>query len=111
MTSEIAVPDDSGVSAPSSFDSSLAAEQVAVNTMMRSITRSIVICLPLGIAFFIGLLALAVGDDLGWWTIIGLGSLLGVLGAVLFGMLGGVTVAAHALEDVDRGAAVDHDAH
>ena len=69
------------------------------------------ICLPLGIAFFIGLLALAVGDDLEWWTIIGLGSLLGVLGAVLFGMLGGVTVAAHALEDVDRGAAVDHDAH
>ena len=111
MTSEIAVPDDSAVPAPSSFDSSLAAEQVAVNTMMRSITRSIVICLPLGIAFFIGLLALAVGDDLEWWTIIGLGSLLGVLGAVLFGMLGGVTVAAHTLEDVDRGAAVDHDAH
>jgi uncharacterized membrane protein len=111
MTSEIAVPDDDAVPAPSSFDSSLAAEQVAVSTMMRSIARSIVICIPLGIAFFIGLLALAVGDDLEWWTIIGLGSLLGVLGAVLFGMLGGVTVAAHALEDVDRGAAVDHDAH
>lgn len=111
MTSEIAVPDDAAVPALSSFDSSLAAEQVAVDTMMRSIARSVVICIPLGIAFFIGLIALAVGDDLGWWAIIGLGVLLGVLAAVLFGMLGGVVVAAHALEDVDRGAGADHDAH
>lgn len=107
---EIAVPDDAAVPAVTSFDASLAAEQVAVNTMMRSIARSIAICVPVMIAFFIGLLALAVGDDLEWWTIIGLGSFLGILGAVLFGMLGGVTVAAHVFEDVDRGVGAG-DAH
>ena len=79
--------------------------------MMRSITRSIVICLPLGIAFFIGLLALAVGDDLEWWTIIGLGSLLGVLGAVLFGMLGGVTARGARVRRRRPRRRVDHDAH
>jgi hypothetical protein len=111
MSSEIAVPDDAGVPATTSFDASLAAEQVAVKALMRSIARSVAICVPLMIAFFIALLALAVGDDLEWWTILGLGSLLGLVGAALFGMLGGVTVAAHVFEDVDRGVVEPDAAH
>ena len=89
-----------------SFDASLAAERVAERTVMRSIVRSVAIALPLGIAFFVGLLFLTAGDDLNGWVIVGIGTLLGVLGAVLFGMLGGVTLAAHAFEEVDKGHAV-----
>ena len=90
---------------PSSFDASLAAERVAERTVMVSIVRTTAILVPLGIAFFIGLLALAVGDQLEWWVIIGIGTLLGLLAAVLFGMLGGVTMSAHAFEEVDKGGA------
>jgi hypothetical protein len=92
-------------SEPSAFDASLAAERVAERTVMRSIVRSIAIAVPIGIAFFVGLIALAVGEDLEWYTILGIGTLLGLVAAVLFGMLGGVTIAAHALEEVDKGTA------
>jgi len=91
--------------AESSFDSSLAAERGAERTVMRSIVRFIAIALPIGIAFFIGLIALAVGDDLEWWVILGIGTLLGVVAALLFGVLGGATLAAHAFEEVDKGTA------
>jgi hypothetical protein len=87
------------------FDTSLAAERGAERTVMRSIARSIALLVPLGVAFFIGLIALAVGDQLEWWVIIGIGTLLGIVAAVLFGMLGGVTMAAHAFEEVDKGGA------
>jgi len=87
----------------SSFDSSLAAERVAERTVMRSIVRCIAIALPIGIAFFIGLIALSVGDDLEWWVILGIGTLIGVVAAILFGVLGGATIAAHAFEEVDKG--------
>ncbi|MFI5046040.1 MAG: hypothetical protein ACHQIG_03170 [Acidimicrobiia bacterium] len=85
-----------------SFEASLAAERVAERAVMRSIVRSIAIALPIGIAFFIGLIGLAAGNDLGWWVVIGIGTLLGIVAAVLFGMLGGVTLAAHAFDEVDR---------
>ena len=89
-----------------SFEASLAAERVAERTVMRSIVRSIAIAVPIGIAFFIGLIALAVGDQLEWWVIVGIGTLVGLVAAVLFGMLGGVTLAAHAFEEVDKGEAL-----
>jgi hypothetical protein len=104
MSTEIATTAEVGVPALDSFDRSLAAERAAEKTVMRSVVRSVALGVPLGIAFFVGLLALAAGDQLEWWAIIGLGTLLGLVGAVLFGMLGGVTLAAHAFEDVDRGA-------
>ena len=72
----------------------LAAERVAERTVMRSIVRCVAIALPIGIAFFVGLIALAVGEDLEWYTIVGIGTLLGLVAAVLFGMLGGVALAA-----------------
>jgi hypothetical protein len=92
-------------SADDSFDSSLAAERGAERTVMRSIVRSIAILVPIGIAFFVGLIALAAGEDLEWYTILGIGTVLGLVAAVLFGMLGGVTMAAHAFEEVDKGTA------
>jgi hypothetical protein len=110
MTSEIATTAPGSLEpTTSSFEASLAAERAAELTMMRSVAKSIVIGLPIGIAFFIALLGLAVGDQLGWWTILGLGAGLGILAAVLFGMLGGVTLVAHVFEDVDRGGG--HEAH
>ena len=63
--------------------------------MMRSITKSIIIGIPIGVLFFMALLWLAVGDDTEWYVIVGLGVGLGVLAAVLFGMLAGVTLNAH----------------
>jgi hypothetical protein len=63
-----------------------------------------VIGVPVGIAFFIVLLTIAVAGETEWYVIVGLGAIMGVLAAVLFGMLGGVTLVAHALEDVDRGS-------
>jgi uncharacterized membrane protein len=89
--------------APDAFTRSLEAERGAERTVMRSIVRSVTIGVPIGIVFFVALLFLAVGDDLGAWVIIAVGVMLGLIAAVLFGMLGGVTLAAHAFEDVDRG--------
>jgi Mg/Co/Ni transporter MgtE len=104
MSNEIATTDRAGVPALDSFDTSLAAERDAEKTVMRSVVRTVAIGVPLGIAFFIALLGIAVGDQLEWWAIIGLGVGLGLVAAILFGMLAGVTLAAHAFEDVDRGA-------
>jgi len=86
-----------------SFESSLAAERVAERAVMRSIVKCVAIGIPLGIVFFTGLLFIAAGGDLSGWVVLGIGVTLGLLAAVLFGMLGGVTLAAHAFEDVDRG--------
>jgi 4-hydroxybenzoate polyprenyltransferase len=85
------------------FEASLAAERGAERTLMRSIAKMIVIGTPIGIIFFMALLALAIGGKTEWYVIVGLGGGLGVLAAVLFGMLGGVTLNAHALEEIDRG--------
>ena len=71
--------------------------------VLGSTAIAIVIGVPLGIAFFILLLTLAVAGETEWYVIVGVGTIMGVLGAVLFGMLGGVTLVAHVLEDVDRG--------
>jgi uncharacterized membrane protein (DUF485 family) len=107
MSSEIVATtgSDAGLS---SFDASLAAERSAERTVTRSIVRSVAVLLPIMIAFFIGLIALAVGDDLDIGVIIGVGAMLGVIGAILFGMLAGVTLAAHAFDDVDRGVIGQH---
>jgi presenilin-like A22 family membrane protease len=50
------------------------------------------------------LLAIALAGEAEWYVIVGLGAIMGVLAAALFGMLGGVTLVAHVLEDVDKGS-------
>jgi presenilin-like A22 family membrane protease len=102
MSSEVAVSSSAGPL--DSFESSLAAERAAELSLMRSITKSVVIGVPLGILFFIGLLAIALAGEAEWYVIVGLGAIMGVLAAALFGMLGGVTLVAHVLEDVDKGS-------
>jgi Mg/Co/Ni transporter MgtE len=101
MSSEVAVP-ESGQELDS-FERSLAAERVAEQTLMRSITKSIVIGVPVGIVFFIALLTIAISDKTQWYVVVGVGVIMGVIAAVLFGMLGGVTLVAHTLEEVDKG--------
>jgi hypothetical protein len=101
MSSEL-VPTEGG-QPPDSFETALVAEQAVEQHLMRAIFKCIAIGIPIGIIFFMALLAVAVGGDTEWWVIVGLGCGLGVLGAVLFGMLAGVTLSAHALEEVDRG--------
>ena len=96
------VPTEGG-QPPDSFETALVAEQAVEQHLMRAIFKCIAIGIPIGIIFFMALLAVAVGGDTEWWVIVGLGCGLGVLGAVLFGMLAGVTLSAHALEEVDRG--------
>ena len=41
------------------------------------------------------MLAIAIGDDTEWYVWVLLGALMGTIAAVLFGMLGAVTLAAH----------------
>ena len=101
MSSDL-VPTD-GEPSRDSFETALVAEQAVEVSMMRSIAKSIVIGIPIGVLFFTALLWLAVGDDTEWYVVVGLGCGLGVLGAVLFGMLAGVALNAHAMEEVDRG--------
>ena len=88
---------------PTSFDTALEAERAAEQTIARSIKQSIVIGVPVGIAFFIVLLTIAVAGQTGWYVIVGLGAIMGVLAGFVFGALGGVARVAHVLEQVDRG--------
>jgi Mg/Co/Ni transporter MgtE len=101
MSSELVAQPTTGT--PDSFERSLAAERVAEQTLMRSITKSIIVGVPVGIVFFIVLLAIAIGDKSEWYVVIGIGTIMGLIAAVLFGMLGGVTFVAHTLEEVDKG--------
>ena len=82
----------------------LAAEHAVEQHLMLSIAKMIAVGIPIGIIFFIGLPRdrdrrrnRVVRDRR-------LGGVLGVVAAVLFGMLGGVTVNAHALDEVDKDA-------
>jgi|SRR5262245_2001511 len=88
------------------FEASLVAEKTAERAVMRSIVKCTAIGIPIGILFFTGLLFIAAGGDLSGWVVVGIGVTLGILAAVLFGMLGGVTIAAHAFEEVDKGEAL-----
>jgi hypothetical protein len=101
MSSDL-VPTD-GEPAQDAFETALVAEQAVEVTLMRSIIKCVAIGIPIGVLFFMALLWLAVGDDTEWYVIVGLGCGLGLLAAVLFGMLAGVTLNAHAMEEVDRG--------
>ena len=109
MSSEL-VPSE-GERSVDSFEASLAAEREAEGTLMRSVTKSIAIGIPVGILFFMALLGLALGGKTEWYVIVGIGAILGLLAAVLFGMLGGVTLVAHTLEEVDRGVTSDSSHH
>jgi len=84
------------------FEASLHAEEDAERNLMHSIVKSILIGIPIGIVVVVGMLAIAIGDHTEWYVWVLLGVLMGTLGAVLFGVLGAVTLAAAKLDEIDR---------
>jgi Na+/H+-dicarboxylate symporter len=87
---------------PDVFEASLHAEEDAERTLMRSIIKSVIIAWPIAIVVFVGMLGIAIGDHTEWYVWVLLGSLMGTLAALLFGVLGAVTVAAPKLDEIDR---------
>src|SRR5712692_436207 len=100
MTSELAVADRER--SLGTFAASLEAELSVERDLMRAVWRGIIVAVPLGIVFFIGLLALAISDKSAWYVWAGLGVGAGMLGGTRFGVLAGVTLTAHKLERVDQ---------
>jgi hypothetical protein len=92
------------------FERSLAAEQEVERRLMRSIVKGVVICIPVFVAIFIGMLAVAVNDHTEWYVWVLVGTTMGLIGSVLFGMLGAVTIAAPTLDEVDKQSWVDTEA-
>ena len=101
MSNEVATRTDASTDV---YEVSLHAEEDAERKLMHSIIKSIVIGIPIGIVVFVGMLAIAIGDDTEWYVWVLLGALMGTIAAVLFGMLGAVTLAAHKLDEIDHDA-------
>jgi hypothetical protein len=100
MTSELAVADEDR--APHRFAASLEAELSVERDLMLAVFRGIAVAVPVGIVVFIGLLAVAIGDQTAWYVWVGLGVGSGMLGGTLFGVLAGVTLMAPKLDIVDQ---------
>jgi hypothetical protein len=100
MSTEVAVPEGDARSAR--FEASLAAEQRAERDLMSSLVRSVLLALPVTIAIFLLIAAIAISDKVEWYVWIGLGVGIGVIGALLMGALAGATINAHKLDEVDR---------
>jgi hypothetical protein len=99
MSTEVAVADSA---ATSRFEASLEAEHEAERNLMRSLVKSVLVALPISIAIFVFMAAIAISDKVEWYVWISLGVGLGVIGAFLLGALAGATLNAHKLDDVDR---------
>ena len=99
MSTEVAVPETRG---SSRFEQSLAAEAAAERGLFVTILKSVVLALPVMIAIFLLMTAIAISDKTEWYVWVGLGVGLGVIGACLLGSLAGATIAAHRLDAVDR---------
>ena len=100
MSTEVAVT-ESAASAVR-FEASLRAEQAAERDLMKSLVKSILIALPVSIAVFGLICAIAVSDQAEWYVWIGLAVGIGVIGALLMGALAGATLNAHKLDEVDH---------
>ena len=87
------------------FAAALAAEEEAERDLWRSLARTILIALPVSIAFFLLLTGLAIGDKAAWYVWVGLGVGIGTIGALLLGSLAGATLNAHRLDELDRAEA------
>ena len=68
----------------------------------RAIVKSMLIAVPVMIAFEVLLVAVAVGDkDPDWVTWLGMAAGIGVLAGVFFGAWAGFVAKAHVLDDID----------
>jgi hypothetical protein len=86
----------------------LARQLTVERGVMRSILRGVIIALPVAIAVLIGMMALALSNKQPWYVWVGLGAGLGIYAAAFFGMIGGVTISAHRLDQADE---PDHPRH
>ena len=100
MSAEVAVVE--GTEPSSRFEQSLLAEQAAERDLLASIVRAILVSLPISIAVFLLMTAIAVSDQAEWYVWVSLGVGIGVVGAILMGGLAGATLNAHKLDEVDR---------
>jgi hypothetical protein len=85
-------------------DRQLAAER----GVFRSIVRGVIVALPVAIGILIGMMALAFADKEPWYVWIGLGTALGIYVAAFFGVIFGVMIASHRLDQLDE---PDHSPH
>jgi hypothetical protein len=77
--------------------------QLAVERgVIRSILRGVIIALPVSIAVLIGMMALAFSNKEPWYVWLGLGAGLGIYAAGFFGVIFGVMIAAHRLDQIDE---------
>jgi hypothetical protein len=99
MSTDVAVVD---ATSTERFRASLATEQAAERDLLSSLITSILVALPISIAIFLFMTAVAISDKVEWYVWVGLGVGLGVIGAFLLGSLAGATLNAHKLDEVDR---------
>ena len=99
MSSEVAVPESTH---SARFEESLAAERAAERGLFVTITKAVLISLPIMVGIFLLMTLIAISDKTEWYVWVGLGVGLGVIGAILLGSLAGVTISAHRLDAVDR---------
>jgi hypothetical protein len=69
---------------------------------MKSLVRSVLLTMPVTIAIFVFIAAVAISDKTEWYVWLSLGVGLGVIGGFLLGALAGATINAHKLDEVDR---------
>jgi hypothetical protein len=76
-------------------------EEAAERALARSIVKSMLISVPLMIAFWVLLVAVAVGNkDPDWGSWLGMAAGIGVLAGVFFGAWAGFVAKAHVLDDI-----------
>jgi hypothetical protein len=100
MTTDVVVAEAPGELTP--FQASWDAQLVAEKTLTHAVIKFAIVATPLFMALFIGLLALAIGDQQDWYVFIALGMGMGTVAACLFGLLAGVVLNAEVLEDVEH---------
>jgi hypothetical protein len=98
MSTEVAIPE----AKQARFEASLAAEQQAERGLWTTVAKTILLSLPVMIAAFVLISAIAISDKTEWYVWLPLGAGLGVIGACLLGSLAGATISAHHLDAVDR---------
>jgi threonine/homoserine/homoserine lactone efflux protein len=71
----------------------------AEDAMRATVIKSVAVSVPLAIAFFVGLVALAVHNQQPDWTVwLSMAAGIGVIAGVFFGLLMGFTLSSHNFE-------------
>jgi hypothetical protein len=95
---------------PAGTDRLTVAEVATERALVRAIVKSLLVSIPLMIAFWVLLVAVAVhgrdgamrGEDVDWASWLGMAAVIGVLAGVFFGAWMGFVAKAHALDEIDE---------